>query len=507
VSNQLPYLRRDGTRTQFIVDGQPFLLLAGEIHNSSASSLAYMEEHVWGVLTATACNTALVPVYWELLEPEEGHFDFTLVDGLLDGARQRGLRLVLLWFGTWKNAMSTYAPPWVKQDLTRFPRAELVRGVPAGTISALSAEAGQADARAFAALLRHLQEVDGEHTVLMMQVENEPGVLGGARDVSPAANAAYAGPVPAALMTSLAARRAELLPEFQAIWSAAGGRTEGTWEEVFGGDAPEVFMAWHTARFLEAVTAAGKAEYPLPMYANAWLVQPWGARPGAYPSGGPVAKLLDVWRAAAPSLDALAPDIYRPDFQTVCAEYARAGNPLIIPESPTRGAEARAFSALATYDALCFAPFGLDSLADPARLAETYRTLAQMIPLVAEHQGTGRMVGLDQENGLPLTFPLGGYVLQVDFARSDPGEHPAGRGLIIALSDTRYVVVGAGFTVRWHPKPDDPRSLEFLSVDEGHYVAGEWYPYRRLNGDEAQGASLRFGDTLRTCLVALHSFG
>ena len=502
-----PQLSREGNRTQLIVGGQPFLMLAGEVHNSSAASLEYMDQRVWGALTAAGCNTALLPVYWELLEPEEGRFDFALVDGLLVGARQRGLRLVLLWFGTWKNAMSTYAPAWVKTDLARFPRAQVVRGVSAGSVSALSQQACQADARAFAALLRHLKQIDAvEQTVLMMQVENEPGILGGARDVSPAAEVAFAGPVPEELMGSLEARREALLPGFRQIWEAAGRRREGAWESVFGEAASEVFMAWHTARYIEAVAAAGAAEYPLPMFANAWLVQSCGDRPGAYPSGGPVAKMLDVWRAAAPHLGALAPDIYRPDFRAVCAEYARSGNPLIIPESPTRGAEARVFSALAHYDALCFAPFGIDSLPDPTRLAESYQAIAGMLPLLAAHQGTGRMVGIDQEDGRPLTFPLGRYQLQVDFHRADPGEHAAGRGLVIALEDTRYLLLGAGYTLRWHPSPGDLRSLEFLSVEEGLYQAGAWHPLRRLNGDEAQGAFLRFGDTLTTCLVELHSY-
>jgi hypothetical protein len=506
--SNLPRLRRTDAGTQLIVDGRPFIMLGGEIHNSSASSLDYLEQHVWPVVTAAGCNTAIVPVYWELVEPEEGRFDFTLVDGAIEGARRRGLRLVLLWFGTWKNAMSTYAPAWVKVDLARFPRSHVAPGLPCGSVSAFSTEACRADARAFAALMRHLKETDGEqHTVLMIQVENEPGLLGAPRDVSPPAEEAYARNIPEELAAALQRHGGPRIPDLRASWQAAGSRTSGPWEAVFGDAAPEAFMAWYTARFINAVAAAGKAEYPLPMYANAWLVHQRGDRPGTYPSGGPVARMMDVWLAAAPDIDALAPDIYNPDFNARCAEYAQLGNPLIIPEAPVKGAEAKAFAAVAQCDALCFAPFGIDSAKEPERLAESYRLLNEMMPVLAAHQGTGRMIGINQESGAPQNAVLGDYQLQLTFHRADPAEHSAGRGLVIALSDTQYLVVGAGFTIRWLPKPGDHRQVEFLSVDEGAHRGGEWQHGRRLNGDEAQGAFLRLRDDLGAYLVEMHSYG
>ena len=503
---RLPHLRRTDSRTQLIVDGQPFIALAGEVHNSSASSLEYMEG-VWESLVAARCNTAIVPIYWELLEPEEGRFDFTLVDGILAGARKRSLRLILLWFGTWKNAMSTYAPAWVKRDLGRFPRAQVYPGVSTSAISALSEQARRADARAFAQLMRHLKLKDGDqNTVIMVQVENETGLLGGARDVSPPAELAYAAPVPRRLMGYLEEHRESLIPEFAALWAAAGGMLSGTWEEVFGDAAAEVFMAWHVAGYVDAVAAAGKAEHPLPMFVNTWLPGHPGAQPGTYPSGGPTARMMDVWRAAAPHVDALAPDIYLPTFAEVCAEYARAGNPLIIPEAHRDVAYANAFAAIAQHDALCFAPFGIDGMPDVSRLAESYELLSSMMPVIVEYQGSGRMAGIAQQTAAPLHFPLGGYDLQITVNRADPGEHPRGRGLVIALSDTEYLVAGAGFTIRWAPKPGDRRQVEFIAVDEGAYDHGVWKTRRRLNGDEASGAFLRLEDTLTACRVELHSF-
>lgn len=517
----IPCLRRSHGVTHLIVDGKPLLLLAGELHNSSASSLAYLDG-VWARVVAARCNAVSVPVSWELVEPEEGVFDFTLVDGILDGARRHGLRVIPIWFGTWKNALSTYVPAWVKTDVARFPRAQTAPGVRSHCISPLSGDACRCDARAFAALMRHLAKHDRkEQTVVMVQVENEAGLLGAARDYSPAAEAAFAGPVPIALTAYLREHRGELTTDVRASWEGAGVRAAGSWSEVFGGAAPEVFMAWHVARFTDRVAEAGKAEYALPMFVNAWLVQQTGERPGSYPSGGPVAKMMDIWRAAAPCIDALAPDIYLPDFQAVCAEYARSGNPLIIPEATKYTAAANVFPAMGTYDALCFAPFGIDSLERPEVLAESYGALAHLMPLIAAHQGTGRMIGFAQghvirvqspngpwvqQQSTPVRVELGGYHLEISFSADQAESMTPGRGLIIAVSDTEYYVVAANCIVKWGAKADDQRVPEFVSVDDGYFVDGQWRHGRRLNGDEAWGEYQQFGPALAMRRVVMHSF-
>jgi lysophospholipase L1-like esterase len=81
-TNRLPHLRKQGVATQLIVDDKPFLVLAGELGKSTSSNLEYMRP-IWPKLAALKLNTVLVPVYWELVEPTEGKFDFTLVDGLV----------------------------------------------------------------------------------------------------------------------------------------------------------------------------------------------------------------------------------------------------------------------------------------------------------------------------------------------------------------------------------------------------------------------------------------
>ena len=237
---------------------------------------------------------------------------------------------------------------WVKTDTRRFPRMEskprpdlqsplsgfFASMMPAPNLTPLGQESAAADARAFRRLMQHIREVDPQHTVIMMQVENEAGLLGDSRDRSPLAETAWSKPVPAELIAYLVKNKSKLLPEMQEVWGAGGYKTSGTWPEVFGTSnfADEVFMSWYIGRYVGKVIDEGKKELALPMYVNAWLgPQPGMDQPGQYPSGGPVARVMDIWRAAAPRVDLLAPDIYVKDFKGVCAEYARAGNPSSSP--------------------------------------------------------------------------------------------------------------------------------------------------------------------------------
>ena len=332
-----PYLAKKGTATQLIVDGQPFVMLAGELHNSSSSGLEYMER-MWPKLKALHLNTVIAATSWELVEPREGQFDFSLIDGLLAQARRHEMRLVLLWFGSWKNGVSSYAPPWVKKDTVRFPRClGSSNRNPKDVLTPLSQESRRVEAKAFAALMRHLREIDGDrHTVIMVQVENEVGIMPEPRDLSPQADAAFNSSVSPELMSYLAAHKDSLIPELHSHWEKTEFRTTGTWTEVFGEglQTAEIFSAWHYATYMNAVARAGKAEYALPMYVNAWLRGPDG-KPGDYPSGGPLSHVMDVWRAGAPDVDLFAPDIYLPDFKGICADYTQSGNPLLIPEART----------------------------------------------------------------------------------------------------------------------------------------------------------------------------
>lgn len=505
----LPHLQKHGTATQLIVDGAPFLIYGGELGNSSASSADYMRP-LWPRFEALNLNTILAPVYWELLEPEEGRFDFAHVDSLLHQARRHDMRLVLLWFGSWKNSMSSYAPAWVKRDQERFPRAEGSDGRGIEILTPFSEANRDADAHAFVALMEHLRAADGaHHTVVMVQVENEIGMIPEARDHSTLADAAFAQPVPQELIAYLEAHKAELQPGLSEPWAEQDYVTEGTWEDVFGEGihTEELFMAWHFARYVEYLAAAGKAAYPLPMFVNAALIRP-GYAPGQYPSAGPLPHLLDVWRAGAPSIDFLAPDIYFPNFVEWTDKYAQAGNPLFIPEAGRAGipeSAANAFYAFGEHDAIGFSPFSIESIADPAAdvLGETYEVLAQLEPLLVRHQGQGTMRGVRPAVAFDGTIEntaqevtLGDYVFHVSFV--DPWTPPEAQdlaahgGLLIALAQDEFIVAGTGMTLTFAPKDATEARAGIESIYEGSFEGGTWQPVRLLNGDQShQGRHLR----------------
>ncbi len=483
----LPQLRRHSGATQLIVDERPLVMLAGELHNSSSSSLEYMKP-VWPRLVSLNLNTVIASISWELVEPEEGKFDFSLVDGLIEGARRHGLKLVFIWFATWKNADGTYVPAWVKTNWTRFPRCHHEPGINSSQLTALSEENVNADARAFAAVMRHIRKVDGrKHTVVMMQVENEAGIMPSARDHCPLAEEAFAGDVPREPMDYLIAHKDAMIPDTREIWGKSNFRESGTWSEVFADNADEVFSAYTIGRYIGRVAAAGKAEYPLPMYANAWLVQHKGQKAGEYPSGGPVAKMLDIWRAAAPCIDLLAPDIYLDDFKAICAEYTQSGNPLFIPEARRdETAGLRAFYAFGHHHAIGFSPFGIDSLPQTDALRDHYAVLSSLVPLITQHRGKDSMKGFMQYGDTKREeFDIGDCHADVEY-RTEKDSKPGG-GLVVATAPDTFVMAGVNYTIRFTSRPDKPGNVTWLSVDEGVFHDGKWTPGRRLNGDETWG--------------------
>lgn len=511
---EIPHLKRQGSSTQLIVDGSPFLIRGGELGNSTASNLDYLGQY-WNTFRELNLNTVLAPVYWDLVEPAEGQFDFSLVDQLIEDARRAEMKLVLLWFGSWKNSMSSYCPEWVKTDYGRFPRSRGRNGEVFEILSPFHEENHRADASAFRALMRHLKEFDGKHhTVLMVQPENEIGMVEYARDYSPAANERFAAEVPAGLMDYLAANRARLTPELKAAWATSGFVNSGDWSQVFGGSAQadEIFMAWHYARYADQVASAGKEEYPLPMFVNAALIRP-GYQPGQYISAGPLPHLIDIWRAGAPSVDFIAPDIYFPDFAEWAGRYTRNGNPLFIPEAlRSPQAAVNALYAFGEHDAIGFCPFGIESISGMAKsmLSGSYDIIGQISPLIARHQGTGRMRGLLQVSDrqkAPAQIRLGDYEMNVSFEYAAPpsladgvinesgdlsagGRTPAG-GLVIHLDENRFLFAGMGMKITFDSlEPGEQAGI--VSAESGRFVQGEWENRLWNNGDQThQGRHVR----------------
>jgi len=493
----IPHLEKRGQATQLIVDGQPFLVLAGELSNTVSSDTGRMKA-VWPVLANKVhMNTVLTGVSWDWIEPEEGRYDFRLVDQLIDSARQNNVRIVWLWFASWKNGLSSFAPAWVKAAQDRFPRAQIRGGKTIEVLSTLSAANQQADARAFAALMRHTREVDQTHRVIMVQLENEVGVLGDARDRSPEANQAFAKPVPGELMDYLAKHKQDLLPEFKEIWDAAGAKTSGTWAEVFGNEskASEIFMGWNYARYINRVAQAGKKEYALPMFVNAWIVQPEDKGPGDYPSGGPQAHMHDIWRAGAPLVDLLCPDIYLPDFTGIAARYSRSGNTLFVPESAgdLRGA-ANAFFAIGQQRAIGYSPFGIDNVAAPdvetLPFSVAYKVLGQLAPSILEHQSKGTIAAASLNRQTPdQQIQLGDYTLNVGLPRNrrTPDTVPdlTGYGIFMATGPDEYLLAGNNLQITFTPGTPGPPIAGIARQENGHFESGKWVVTRYLGGDDS----------------------
>ena len=507
----LPHLEKRGSATQLVVDGKPFLVLGGELHNSSSSSVEYMKP-IWPRLAGMHLNTVLLPVAWETIEPEEGKFDFRVVDGLLEGARENNLKLVVLWFGAWKNTYSSYVPAWVKTNTERFPRVQTSDGRGTERLSPFSTVVRDADARAFAQLMRHLREADGDkHTVMMVQVENEVGVIPESRDHSSVANAAFAATVPSTLTNFLEKHRTALDPEFRAAWEAAGGKTAGTWQEVFG-KVPltdDLFMAWHYATYIEHVAAAGKAEYPIPMFANAALIRP-NYEPGQYNSGGPLPHSIDVWHAGAPSLDLLSPDIYFNEFAYWAGKYARPDNPLFIPEAQggSPGA-ANALYAFGHLSAIGFSPFGIEDQGnvpldlvgitserlDHSAIGNAYSVLSELTPMILQKQETGGITAalIEGDAQRSARLYLGDYTAIMTRAggASTAGSRLA--AMFIQTGPSEFIVAGSGDAqITFSTDKPGPPIVGIDSIDEEFFENGAWLPRRRLNGDEnSQGQALK----------------
>jgi hypothetical protein len=485
LESELPFIQKKEGFSQLIVNGQPYIMLAGELHNSSASNLKYLEP-IWDKLAAMHLNTVIATVSWELFEPGEGQYDYSLVDGIIQGAREHQLKLVLIWFGTWKNSWSTYVPEWVKTDLKRFPRMQTKSGENSGALSAFGENTLKADSQAFAQLMKHIRETDRkEQTVLMMQVENETGVLNTTRDLSPLAEKWINQQVPSELINYLKINSVNLMPEMKAILKSTG-KLNGTWKEIFGASADEVFQAWYTASFVGKVTASGKDEYNIPMYVNAWLDGSFSTsvKP-EYPCGGPISKMMDIWRAAAPKIDLFAPDIYLDDFKRVCAFYTQSGNPLFIPEAQRDArAASNVYYALGQHNAICFAPFGIDGTIT-SNLADVYGSLSGFLPFFANHQGIGNNRGLLYSGNVEEIVELGGYKIKITYFQKRDAEKdiPESAGIILMTAPGEFYIGGFGLRVDFRTT-DGKGWVETLMHEQGTFQNGIWISERRMNGDE-----------------------
>jgi hypothetical protein len=486
----IPRLVKKDGRYALMVDDAPYLMLGAQVHNSSAWPA--MLPKVWPAMEFLNVNTVEIPVYWEQFEPRQGQYDHSVIDTLLAEARQHKVRLVLLWFGTWKNGSQHYMPEWMKLAPDKYPHLTDKNGHAADSPSPFAAASLEADKTAFTAFMRYLKSADPGRTVIMVQVENEPGTWGSVRDYSPAAQKLFDAPVPAEVLAAMQVKPAS---------------TAASWQEAFGPEAEVNFHAWAVAKYVGQVAAAGKAVYPLPLYANAALRDPLkpGA-PGSYESGGPTDNVIPIWKVAAPAIDIVAPDIYQNDpaaYLKVLELYHRDDNALFVPETMGGANNARFFFSALGLQAIGYSPFGMDytnprntpeSLAPTAR---NYRLIGPMAREIARLNFEGKLQAVAEEKGkVTETLAFGPWNAIVSYGASRNGRaagnaEPTGRVLVGQLKDNQFLV--AGFQARIDFRPADAdKHRQFLRVEEGVYENGVFQFLRIWNGDETDWG-LNFG--------------
>ena len=524
-------VKKDG-RFAFLVDGAPYLMLGAQVHNSSTWPATLPK--VWPAMEFLDVNTVEAPIYWEQFEPEQGRYDYSVVDLLLAQARQHHVRLVILWFGTWKNGSQHYMPEWMKLDPERYSHVIDKNGNAADSPSPFAPASMEADKTAFAAFMRHLKAADPQRTVIMIQVENETGTWGSLRDYSPQANRLFEAPVPPDVLSAMGVKSASPGP---------------TWQEAFGSEAEVNFHAWAVAKYVQQVAAAGKAAYALPMYVNAALRDPLkpGA-PGSYESGGPTDNVLPIWKVAAPAIDILAPDIYQNDPIAYLKEldlYHRYDNALFIPETGNTANARFLFSALGL-QAIGFSPFGMDYTrghdAGPGSrqkdefeaFAMNYRLLGPMQREIARLNFEGKLKAVAEEQGKPSqTLPFGDWNAVVSYGARREGHgagnaEPTGRVLVAQLKDNQFLVTGFFCRIDFRPAGTEAQRKagnivdgigqtpsaridgkwqhrQFLKVEEGTFENGVFKFARIWNGDETDWG-LDFGSEPVVLRVSLATY-
>lgn len=524
-----PRLERKGNTAHIVANGKPMLMIGGEMGNSSASTLEDVRKY-FSHLHKLGLNTVLAPVSWELIEPEEGHFDMTTVENILSEARKNELKVVVLWFGAWKNSMSCYTPSWFKRDTKRFPRAHMKNGMPVEEASSLSKNVLEADKRAFCKLMDYLRENDKEETVVMVQVENEIGMINVPRDYSADATKLYKGNVPTELTNYLDKNKKSLHPYIAERYRHDSNHK--TWGQVFGDDiyGEEIFQTWTYAKYVQEIASAGRKVYNIPMFVNVAL-NSRGRKPGEYPSGGPLAHLIDIWHAAAPAIDVLGVDIYDKGFKDWLAKYHLHNNPLFIPEIRLEDKDAiYALYAFGHHGAMGFCPFsiedypifsnqkgldmeGMDLSQDDqlnafsmkvealSPIAASYRLLRQTEPLILERQGTNDMEGVlltNEEREKEIVTP-DGIKITVRHSYSlgwEPGaknaEWPEVGCILLRLGKEDYLVIGSGVVLTFKDANKADRRTGLESCEKVEINGGKITVVRRLNGDQThQGRHVR----------------
>ncbi len=511
-SGTMPQIVSKDGHHALLIDGKPFFMLGGQAHNSSG--WPGMLPKVWSAIEAMHANTLEVPIYWEQIEAQQGKFDFSLVDTLLKQGREYKVHLVLLWFATWKNGSSHYMPEWMKREPSKYPNITGKNGQPVDSPSPHTQAAMEADAKAFAAVMGYLKKADQQHTVIMVQVENEPGAWGSVRDYSANAQKLFEGPVPAEML------KPEVLKALNKPVAV-----KGSWKEVFGDDADEYFHAWSVALYIGYVAAAGKAIYPLPLYVNASLRDPLSNPPAStYESGGATDNVIPIWKAAAPAVDLLAPDIYlsgSDKILKVIELYDRPDNPLFIPETGSTAEYAKFIYEVLARGGIGFSPFGIDDNGQGAPEAETeerlepvaieYAMAGPMMRELAKWGFEGKIRAVEErEDHAAQTIDLGSWQATVSFGApgrrtEQANSHPIGKAMIVQLGENEFFLIGTLCHFTFKPLgTNEGKAWQYLKVEEGRFENGVFKLLRIRNGDETDWGGPQIGaipSILHTTLI------
>ena len=510
--SQLPKLIEKDGHYALLVDGKPFFILGAQAHNSSAWPA--MLPSVWSSVETMHANTLEVPIYWEQVEPEQGTFDFSLIDTLLHQSRQHNVHLILLWFATWKNGSNHYMPVWMKRDAAKYPNVIGKDGKPVDSPSPHFHATLDADKNAFVEVMKYLKKTDEQHSVIMIQVENEPGAWGSVGDYSPTAQKLFEANVPSSLLT----------PSLLTALQIPSG-SKGNWQKVFGERADEYFQAWSVSRFIGEVAAAGKAVYPLPMYVNVALRDPLtNPMANTYESGGATDNVIPIWKVAAPAIDLVAPDIYISGSEKilkVISLYSRPDNALFVPEAALNADKVRYLYEVIARGGIGFSPFGVDDNGDSSRdeqtneklapFANEYATIEPMMREVAQWSFDGKIKSvIEREDFAPQTIDLGSWKAIVTFGGNGRGNAapvnttPTGKMMIVRLEENKFIVVGTGCHITFQPTGKNAgRAWQYEKVEEGQYENGKFKLRRIQNGDETDWGGPGFGKVPTVLRISL----
>lgn len=486
-----PHFNKINGVETLVVNSEPYLAFAGEIHNSSASSLEYMNLNIWSKLEELNLNTVLLPIYWEMIESIEGQYQFEHVANIIDQARENNKKVILLWFGLWKNGMSTYVPEWMKKNREDYPFIESKYGEQIYSISPMSGKAVEKNSLVFGELMAFIKSYDSsEQTVLMVQIENEIGSLGTDFDY--------------------ASNQVELLDSMVPADVESFSNQTGTWNQVFRENSKEYLMAYYYAKAIEKNAALGHEKHPIPYFVNAWLEKK-PSRAGEYPSGGPIGRLIPFWKKIAPSLASFAPDIYVPNFDEVCNEFMSPQDVLIIPEARQDiDTVSNLIYSMGKYNLVCFSPFGIEDIADAGRilsdstlqtlsidadafdpqgtselLAEAYLLLQGLTSLIIEKRGTNQIHAFSKETNANRgeNIKLAECETRVNFIPFTKGIAKSA-GMIIEISEEEFIVLGINISLTLQSKMDMDKNVGILSLEDGKFENKKWIRDRILNGDD-----------------------